>query len=229
MSEPTANVPSVAPVQDLSRVVALINPKSGEQASAQFVLEELRRLLPNRVVDLGPCFADPSPAAKLIQSAVDGVVVVAGGDGTVSFVMDIMESVDWTTIGEQHKPFITVLPMGTGNDLSRALNFGPGFSQNICCCGWSSCCRVPQLDPSLHEAVSAPKSSMDRWTLEVVNTQGAVVEKHTMNNYFSVGFDAHIANRFDRFRKNHPGLCRFRLANKVWYAWHWRGLSVRGA
>jgi diacylglycerol kinase (ATP) len=203
----------------MDKTVALVNPKSGERASAAFLVEELNRILPNRVVDLSQCFADQTAAIDLIrQHALGGFVLVAGGDGTVSFGMDIVDKLDWDSLGQAQRPHITVIPMGTGNDLSRAIGHGPGFSKDKCPCACSSCCRVETMDETITAAISAPKAVMDRFSISVTARNGSgVLEQRVMNNYFSIGFDAHIAKTFDTFRKEHPGLCKTRLLNKAWY------------
>jgi diacylglycerol kinase (ATP) len=194
-----------------------VNPKSGERASADFLFEELNRLLPGRVVDLSTCFRDNSAAISLIAThGAGGVLIVAGGDGTVSWGMDL---VDASGLAEESKPWITVIPMGTGNDLSRSLRFGPGFAKEKCpcACGCCTCCLVGSLDQTVMHAISAPKAHMDRWNIQVTAMNGTPVETRVMNNYFSIGFDAHIAKKFDVFRKKNPGWCKARVMNKLWY------------
>ena len=203
---------------DRSKVVALVNPKSGERSSADFLFQELQRILPNRVIDLMTCTMDKSPALNIIRDhALGGTVIVAGGDGTVSWAMDIVDELPWESLGEDQRPHITVIPMGTGNDLSRALDFGPGFSKTTCCCGCCSCCRVDNLEATVDFAISAPRSTMDRWVIEIANSAGASLDVRKMNNYFSIGFDAHIAKVFDTSRKENPGCFNSRLMNKMWY------------
>jgi diacylglycerol kinase (ATP) len=203
---------------DRSRVVALVNPKSGERSSADFLFQQLKDILAGRVVDLSQCFQDRTPALDMIRNhAQGGTVIVAGGDGTVSFAMDIVDELDWSALGESSRPHITVIPMGTGNDLSRALDFGPGFSKTTCCCGCCACCRVDDLGETVDHAISAPKSTMDRWAIDVTNSAGASLDVRKMNNYFSIGFDAHIAKTFDTARKENPKCFNSRLMNKAWY------------
>jgi diacylglycerol kinase (ATP) len=43
-------------------------------------------------------------------------LITAGGDGTVASVINYVKSINWN-------PPIAILPLGTGNDLSRALGW----------------------------------------------------------------------------------------------------------
>eukprot|EP00759_Apiculatamorpha_spiralis_P026578 PhF_6_TR29399/c2_g2_i3/m.43397 len=97
------------------KIIALVNSKSGERNSAEFLMSHLKSALgPAKVVDLSTCFKDQSPAINLIKTdGADGVVIVGGGDGTVSWVMDLVDQVDWAALGgDSHRPCITVVPMG---------------------------------------------------------------------------------------------------------------------
>lgn len=49
-------------------------------------------------------------------------VLVAGGDGTIAWVMGVIK-----TLGLVPEPPIAIMPLGTGNDLSRSFNWGEAF------------------------------------------------------------------------------------------------------
>jgi diacylglycerol kinase (ATP) len=230
--------------EDKARVVvAIVNTKSGERSSAQYILRGLREhLTPSCVFDIfgGNGNFDFQAIVGFVRNTAPEVLIVAGGDGTVSLAMDVCEAA-----GGGRPPYILVLPMGTGNDLSRTVGFGPGFSGPSC--GGACCCAQEPLGSAVNKMLLAPRSSIDRWTVrffeappQIANTTAASTEvlaeagssqpapiaagreivfkrPISMINYFSIGFDAHIASQFANFRNENPRLCEHRVLNKVWY------------
>ena len=78
---------------------------------------------------------------------MDCQLLVCGGDGTVGWVLATMDE-----LCLKNEPPVAVLPLGTGNDLSRSLGWGPGyegakfrkvcarpFAQHRCIPSWSVC------------------------------------------------------------------------------------------
>ncbi|XP_071699126.1 diacylglycerol kinase 4-like [Rutidosis leptorrhynchoides] len=87
-------------------------------------------------------------------------IVVAGGDGTVGWVLGCL--------GELHKegrdpvPPTAVVPLGTGNDLSRSFGWGGSFPFN-----WKA-----SIKKTLYKAIRAPTTRLDSWNLVITMPVG---------------------------------------------------------
>ncbi|KAG5559621.1 hypothetical protein RHGRI_009222 [Rhododendron griersonianum] len=160
-------------------------------------------------------------------------VVVAGGDGTVGWVLG--------SLGELHKegrepvPATAIIPLGTGNDLSRSFGWGGSFPFN-----WKSA-----IKSSLDRATTGPICRLDSWIVSMLLPNGEVVDPpHSLKpveecfldqgleidgelpekmtcyegvfyNYFSIGMDAQVAYSFHNLRNEKPYLAQGPIANKV--------------
>lgn len=80
-------------------------------------------------------------------------VLVCGGDGTVAWVLDAIERHNFGS-----PPPVAVLPLGTGNDLSRVLHWGRGFSMVNGQYG---------LRTLLHDIDCAAVTMLDRWKVNI--------------------------------------------------------------
>ena len=50
-------------------------------------------------------------------------LLACGGDGTVGWILSVMDSMK-SSFPRGRRPAIGIIPLGTGNDLSRSLNWG---------------------------------------------------------------------------------------------------------
>jgi diacylglycerol kinase (ATP) len=128
---------------------------------------------------------------KTLSTAQNLRIIVCGGDGTVQWVFSDIE----TLIDEgifTIRPAVAILPLGTGNDLSRQFGWGHGFNRGL----------VSLLKKDVS---SAPVAHLDRWNINIVNDIDSVNQptaeyKLKMSNYFGIGLDAKVVNNFEGCR-----------------------------
>ena len=97
-------------------------------------------------------------------------------------------------------PPVAVLPLGTGNDLARTLNWGSGYTDE-------------SLGKILTKVSESKSVKLDRWKILTqpnvdVDLNNLDADEHAieklkndeMNNYFSIGADAHVALEFHERR-----------------------------
>ncbi|ORC89880.1 diacylglycerol kinase, partial [Trypanosoma theileri] len=122
-----------------------------------------------------------------------GTIIVSGGDGTVSFVMeqldvvrDLIEKSILTSKEEEEEsepyqtglmngrggmgmqfilPAVAVLALGTGNDYSNCVGFGGGYTQYKV--SGLCCCVENPIEPLIRDAISAPAVPFDRWVAQL--------------------------------------------------------------
>eukprot|EP00117_Sycon_ciliatum_P047441 scpid25422/ scgid33884/ Diacylglycerol kinase iota; Diglyceride kinase iota len=195
-------------------LLCFVNPKSGGNQGAKVLARLLWLLNPRQVFNLlqgGPEFG-----LQLYGKLPRLRILVCGGDGTVGWVVSVIDQ-----LGIKPCPPIAVLPIGTGNDLSRTLGWGGKYSDE-------SLIRI------LHRISTAAVVRLDRWNLlcqpgapapEVLNDHGEEsvqgAEKPPLavfNNYFSIGADALVALEFHESREANPERFNSRWFNKMFYA-----------
>jgi len=97
-------------------------------------------------------FQGPDAGLKLFSSMPNFRVLVCGGDGTIAWVLDAIEKFNF-----ESPPPVAILPLGTGNDLSRVLQWGGGFSKF----------EGPTLSNVLHDVDHAAVTMVDRWKVDI--------------------------------------------------------------
>ncbi|XP_017139867.1 eye-specific diacylglycerol kinase isoform X4 [Drosophila miranda] len=212
--EPRAFIVKPIPSPEVIPVIVFINPKSGGNQGVKLLGKFQHLLNPRQVFDLTQ--GGPKMGLDMFRKAPNLRVLACGGDGTVGWVLSVLDQI--------HPPLspcpaVGVLPLGTGNDLARALGWGGYFS----CQGYTD----EPVGKILREIGMSQCVLMDRWRVKVtpnddvcddhMDRSKANVPLNVINNYFSFGVDAHIALEFHEAREAHPERFNSRLRNKMYY------------
>lgn len=123
-------------------------------------------------------------------------ILACGGDGTIGWILNEVDNVKF----QYGKPPVAILPLGTGNDLSRTLNWGRGYSGE-------------PISDILNHVYMSKETPLDRWSIKMTNFPDKI-----MNNYMSLGVDAKVALQFHTLREENPSIFASQNINKIWYA-----------
>jgi hypothetical protein len=135
-------------------VIAFFNSKSGGQMGSRVANALQSELGESRVFDLSEAGKDWTPEDKLLEwkNAPNLRVLVCGGDGTAGWIFSCVDR----TESQEHEFPVALMPLGTGNDLSRSFRWGPGFADSM-------------LKPSFIAKVKTAKPKhLDRWLICVM-------------------------------------------------------------
>ncbi|GMH13097.1 hypothetical protein Nepgr_014938 [Nepenthes gracilis] len=193
--------------KDARPLLVFINTKSGAQ-NGRSLRRKLNMLLnPVQVFELSS-YQGPEAGLKLFSDVKNFRVLVCGGDGTVAWVLDAIEKFNFVS-----PPPVAVLPLGTGNDLARVLQWGGGFSTVEGQGGLSNL-----LQDINHAAVTI----LDRWKVDIKegNSDANLNEMCSkfMLNYLGIGCDAKVAYEFHVYREENPEKFYSQFVNKLRYA-----------
>ncbi|XP_057339861.1 eye-specific diacylglycerol kinase isoform X2 [Microplitis mediator] len=196
------------PSPALRPVIVFINPKSGGNQGLKLLQKFQWLLNPRQVFDLSQ--GGPKMGLELFHKVPNLRILACGGDGTVGWVLSVLDF-----IGVFPPPAVGVLPLGTGNDLARALGWGGGYTDE----------PIAKILTNIGESDTA---LLDRWKVTVEKNPDATASEddsrakenlplNVVNNYFSLGVDAHIALEFHEAREAHPEKFNSRFRNKMFY------------
>ena len=135
--------PTLLP-EDAVPLLVFVNSRSGGQLGGYLTAQLRQNLNPLQVVDLHK--TDPKVALRQFSALPRVRILVCGGDGTVAWILQTMESL--TEIDP--KPPVGILPLGTGNDLARVLGWGGGFNNDL-------------ISELLLQTLEAHPAVLDRW------------------------------------------------------------------
>ncbi|CDI97127.1 Diacylglycerol kinase zeta [Echinococcus multilocularis] len=202
-------------------LVVFINPKAGGNQGVKLLKKFQGLLNPRQIFSLTE--VGPRLGLELFGRLPNVRVLVCGGDGTVGWILSEIDSLDL-----HPTPPVAILPLGTGNDLARTLQWGSGY-----------------VDEPLTKILTSVEEGrvvlLDRWNIKsrlLTSTEfnleddiemssfsgGGGVQMsdklplNVMNNYFSLGADAATALEFHESREANPDRFNSRLKNKIFYA-----------
>uniref|UniRef100_A0A3B3RH61 Diacylglycerol kinase n=1 Tax=Paramormyrops kingsleyae TaxID=1676925 RepID=A0A3B3RH61_9TELE len=197
------------PSQHLKPLLVFVNPKSGGNQGTKIIQTFLWCLNPRQVFDLSQ--GGPKEGLEMYRKIPNLRILACGGDGTVGWILSTLDQLQLSP-----QPPVAILPLGTGNDLARTLNWGGGYTDE-------------PISKILSHVEDGNVVQLDRWNLIVEpNLEACQEEKDeqqtdklpldVFNNYFSLGFDAHVTLEFHESREANPEKFNSRFRNKMFYA-----------
>ncbi|GAW80369.1 diacylglycerol kinase [Plasmodium gonderi] len=98
---------------------------------------------------------------------------------------------------------ISILPLGTGNDLSYSLGWGCGYNN----------------DPLvyLNKVKDCKNEYVDVWNMKAYDLDNNLILNNSFINYFDIGIISRLALHFDNIRKKFPHFFNSRIGNKILY------------
>ncbi|XP_028661747.1 diacylglycerol kinase iota isoform X7 [Erpetoichthys calabaricus] len=189
-------------------LLVFVNPKSGGNQGTKVLQMFMWFLNPRQVFDLSQ--GGPKEALELYKKVPNLRILACGGDGTVGWILSALDELKMSP-----QPPVAVLPLGTGNDLARTLNWGGGYTDE-------------PITKILCHVEDGNIVQLDRWNVEVQRNFAHIREDQeegasklplsVFNNYFSLGFDAHVTLEFHESREANPERFNSRFRNKMFYA-----------
>jgi diacylglycerol kinase family enzyme len=175
----------------MKKVLFLINPVSGKlvgQNLKNCIASELDGVLDRGRYDIEYSVRDIEKQCNNYLSNYE-IVVVAGGDGTVSQIVKVIA-------GLEKKPKLGIIPIGTGNDLANSV-------------GILHLYKSQGLGVLIKMILRCKVARIDILSLD---------NKYFFTNYFGIGSDAKISCDFDRlrFRPIFRKICSL-ISNKGFY------------
>lgn len=212
----------------------MINRRSGGQQGIEVYRKLVSVLNPRQVFLIED---DRSINAVFdIYEHLDNVrFTVCGGDGTVGWILSIIV----TRFNRRRLPPVGIIPLGTGNDLSRVL-------------GWGSSYRSNKVESMIISMSNGEPTSFDRWSVELdqldpsdfynrferdqhrlfccsvepkfitdeyfqSNEIYSNLPNRRFTNYLSFGLDGAVVLDFHSLRKRRPSIFTSPTMNKLIY------------
>lgn len=193
-------------------LLVFVNTKSGGHLGQGLIKNLHIYLNPIQIVDIQSS-KGPDEALNMFKHLAEVkklMILVCGGDGTVRWVIDRCREI--YGVDSSNLPPIAVLPLGTGNDLSRILGWDVTFNGDIL--------------NFLKRICTSNIKQMDIWTCTAWDVKGEdsnncnshnILFSSTFINYLDIGIAARIALKFHNLREAYPQHFKSRLGNQLVY------------
>jgi diacylglycerol kinase (ATP) len=213
---------------DHKNVVFLINRKSGGRGGSELLnaVKDIKQSFFGEKITVFDIldFADPEHKEnrlKELKNAFEfesenksdsrNFVVLAGGDGTMKWGIEIISSLH---LPDESYPRLGLIPLGTANELARVT-------------GWRLNTRPRRIDfkKFLNDLFTGNNFSIDQWNYSFTPSQEnkdseEMHSKMKMICFASLGFDAKVAYKFHLKREENPKHTDSALKNKFWYVFY---------
>lgn len=150
-------------------------------------------------------FLDNGDLDSQDSKALQRYLVLAGGDGTVKWGVEILAKLN---IDDDKLPKLGLIPLGTANELARVT-------------GWKFNPKKFVLKDYVHQLIHGNDLLVDQWNVEYMSSDTVVpFERMKMICFASIGIDAKVVHQFQNVRDNHSNRANTVLKNKFWYFYY---------
>lgn len=191
-------------------LIVIANTKSGS-SEAEHISSLFKSILNPIQVIMVSAFHSPKEALQIALklAPLKCRIVVAGGDGSVAWVLNTIHEMNLESVVE-----VAICPIGTGNDLSRVMGWGSEINDEDL-----------QSPKRLIERIrNAETVQLDRWHLEIKYDKHSIISKRLLHdknmfmyNYLSVGVDALVTLNFHKARASPIYVVKSKIINKLMY------------
>jgi diacylglycerol kinase (ATP) len=208
---PKLHLTEITPIPEWKHwepLIVIANTKSGS-SEADEVAGNFRKVLnPMQVKDF--TMHGPAEALEIVKlSPVKCRLLVAGGDGSVAWVLNTIQEMNL-----DDKVSVAICPIGTGNDLSRVMGWGAEIDEH----------DLVSADAIIEKIQRSERILLDRWLMQVKFDNRSMLsrrlhhdKKFFMYNYFSVGVDALVTYNFHKTRSSAFYIVKSKIINKFMY------------